>query len=227
MTNVFKANFGGFGGIGATYPRRQERPDSQVVQSNDEFGVEQAKRLEGVPQTITSYSPGRTETGFNQSWVDYSRLQPNWGVVSSRNSSMGDNGYTSSAYPTGLSFLANIPYSRTVGGGSSTSPNPEYERLKKLNEGEMQNRMETQTAQQQAYDNMLGNEQKNAVMSGAYSNPNFGAVDGNFDSPYLIDNSAGANLDSLSGVYDPNSAGATGVYGGNGAATTKKNFWGL
>ena len=105
----------------------------------------------------------------------------------------------------------------SLGWANALQSNPEWQSTfdQALNQ-----RRENQTAQQQAYNGMVGQGQKNGIMGESYTTPGFGRVDGQAQNPYAV-NSGGNNMGWASGFGNE----ATGVY--DPIKQTQKTFWGL
>lgn len=130
--------------------------------------------------------------------------------------SMNNYAYGNGFEGDGYNFAApNSGASHTVMQETRTT-NPEYARMQQLMQTEMQNRQENQTAQQQAYNSMSDQYQKNGMMGAGYTDPNFGSIDGlaTTDEENPIWSEGLVDEGTQTGVYDP-------------VASTEKSFWGL
>ena len=209
-------------GKSSTYPVRQGAPNSQQVMSDSEFEADWQSRLNGVPQTVrtgkyelrdnvTQLVPGVAGWGGPEAAAKW--LTPD--AMAAPNSAYDVN---TGAAARGASHTVKEKPERIDLGQSA---NPEYARMKARMEAALQQRGESQVANQQAYNGMLGEGQKNGVMGPGYSTPGFGRVDGQAENPYAVN--MGANNGVWAEGYQP--PDMTGVY--DPVAQTKQNFWGL
>lgn len=255
----------GFGGLGASYPRRYGDPTSKEVgwlpnaqEWQQNWDHEYAATLARMdPNSLAQTGPSleseiarvtndfvakdSAQRGLNV-W-DTGKLT---GFIGSALSAPDDaafrmvSNYDSDIY--GLGSAANhaknllgaeafnylSTYDPTGGAGDGfdfiNSGSPE-ERLKQLEQekAQMTPLLQNQTSLQQAYNSMLGNGQKNAVMGQGYAAPAFGQVNGQISNPFETPkqpNGAGPNMGWTSGVYNP-----SGSVGGPNPNTQQR--WGL
>lgn len=225
-------------GKSTTFPVRRDMPNSQQVMSDPEFESSWQSRLANVPQFI-----GGNET-TTQDWAPGSNMQSNAqftpgayapGGAGTQSITMGQNygfgapgGEGIQSMTAGADYNVRQPMAAGATGVQNVTresmpvANPEYARIMAEMQAAMQQRQESQTAQQQAYNGQLGQGQKNGVMGDNYSTPGFGRVDGQSKNPYAI-NSGSNNMDWASG-YDGQQQ-MTGVY--DPVKQTQETFWGL
>lgn len=202
------------GPFGFTYPTRTGTPQSQNVMNDGEWDAGWQSKLSAVPQYISS-------GGSGPQWTNVSAMS-NDAAASFLNNTGGGYGYewrdTGMLDPIGQA--SRDFYVMTDKGTPSVSMlNPEWEKLNNQYMGEKQGRQENQTAQQQAYNNMLGNYQQNGVIGADYTTPNFGLVTGNSDTGMP----QGTDATWSTGVYDPTKQ--SGTY--SNPNMVNKTFWGL
>jgi hypothetical protein len=216
--------FGNQYGNATTFPVRRAMPTSDQVMSDPEFQADWQSRLDAIPQTIGTGERGadkQIQLVPGASGWDASAAEQ----VFMRNPSLRDP----SVFGTSAYNQANNAATKggshlfTQKGEQIMNVNPEWQRLKNEMDAAMQKRQEAQTANQQAYDGMLGQGQKNGVMGAGYSNPGFGRVDGMAQNPYAV-NAQDNNNPAFAG-YQQDTTGLTGVY--DPIAQTKELFWGL
>ncbi len=225
----------GFGG--GSFPQRFNAPNSQQVMSDSEFQADWNSRLANIPkftggegaQLVTSaadYDPTAANPYQTSVFDSAARDQlKNLGISYENQSSDLLDSYKQSIGGKENFFSGgNNAYSAGYSGGGSHlvgqnngTLNPEYSRMDQLLQTESRNRRENQIAQQQAYDGMSDQYQKNGVMGEDYTNPNFGVIDG------LASTGNEANPMWTTGLIDEGSQ--TGVY--DPLASTENNFWGL
>ena len=227
-------------GKSTTFPVRRDMPNSQQVMSDPEFTADWQARLAQIPQFIgvPGASDGAqsitTDWGSNQNVPFKAPGGPGvQGMTAGQNYGAGAPGGAGIQSITMGSDQGFIP--RAVGGEgvlsvTQTAPgepvreiNPEWQRMQNEMLAAMQQRQESQVAQQQAYNGMLGQGQKNGVMGENYTTPGFGRVDGQAQNPYMI-NPGGDNDMSWARGYD-NQQQLTGVY--DPLKQTQETFWGL
>lgn len=224
-------------GRATTFPVRRDMPTSNQVMSDGEFEADWQSKLAGIPEFLGG------EVSTTQDWAPGANLQssapftPQYhapggpgvnSITRGQDYSFGAPGGTGiQSMTVGQDYNMQTPMAPGATGTLTASrsemprPNPEYARMMAEMQAAMQKRQEAQTANQQAYDGMLGQGQKNAVMGPGYANPGFGRVDGNAQNPYAVSSQANGNPafagyqpPDISGVYDP-------------IAQTKELFWGL
>ena len=202
-------------GKSVTHPVRRFEPTSQQVQSDQEHNEEGQGKLSNVPQFIETTRP--TETV--ERWDTLSNFAPGATIFQTDYTGPNATSWNREAFPIQQPNMT--VYGReTTGGGTISEANPEWNRLKNEMDAAMQFRQQNQTAQQQAYNGMLDQGQKNGVMGPGYSNPGFGRVDGQAQNPYSVD--PGSNNMNWAAGYD---AAPTGVY--DPLQQTQETFWGL
>jgi hypothetical protein len=231
--------FGNQYGNATTFPVRRAMPTSDQVMSDPEFMADWQSRLDAIPQTISAPGEGGGVQSLTYDWG--SNQNKSFGapggagvqsVTAGQDYGLGSPGGAGTQSVTLGSDIGFIP--RAVGATgimgitreqptSLTQVNPEWQRLKNEMDAAMQQRQEAQTANQQAYDVMLGQGQKNGVMGAGYSNPGFGRVDGMAQNPYAV-NAQDNNNPAFAG-YQQDTTALTGVY--DPIAQTKELFWGL
>ena len=203
-------------GKSVTHPVRRFEPTSQQVQSDQEYNEEWQGKLAAVPQFLQVAYEELSDPVTTMDNVDkyQNNVVPFAGEYGRMHHSVGGPGVQDITYPTspGASLGMTTKYRNEA--------NPEWHRLKNEMEAAMHFRQQNQTAQQQAYNGMLDQGQKNGVMGPGYSNPGFGRVDGQAQNPYSVD--PGSNNMNWAAGYD---VAPTGVY--DPLQQTQETFWGL
>lgn len=226
-------------GKSVTHPVRRFEPTSQQVLSDQEFNTGWQDKLSAVPQFLqVAYEEAATQP---ENWYTPAPDKQTPGTL--YGGSVSDSGpggatqYFGAGQPTGgygtsvsdvgpggASMHGQVLTGDPSGLGMVTKyrqeANPEWQRIKNEMEAAMQFRQQNQTAQQQAYNGMLDQGQKNGVMGPGYSNPGFGRVDGQAQNPYSVD--PGSNNMNWAAGYD---VAPTGVY--DPLQQTQETFWGL
>lgn len=232
----------GFATFGASFPQRYMTPTSQQVgylPTYDEwlsdFESRWADRAasgggsDPAPKTIQQVSPDGPQTftssGGPSVFKEGSNLNP-VDVTGGRQPVYGDTG---DWRQDRLNFR-NTPFTER----QYTTPQPEAQAMSTgpdfsdlIAERErMQPRFESQKALQQAYDAMMGFNQRNAIPGPGYGRPGFGQVDGNLENPFGVPNQSGVDLSFTDGVLDPTMENPqqTGVYS---PKNPRQFAWGL
>jgi len=223
------AGFGGFGGLGSSFPMRFGSPESQRILSDQEFNTgwqnkisaEASARADATKNLGQQYAASSVFQGGDRPTV-YNDAAVNSFVKSANNSV---NGGLADRSNTGQN---QTQFNRTLGNlgldGAYSQMQPDMsQQLQQQYALEKQQREQGQVAQQQAYNGMIGNGQLNGILGADYTTPGFGQINGQTTNPYAINNApAGVNMDwtkaagtaQNTGVYDP-------------LAATQKTFWGI
>lgn len=219
------AGFGGLGGLGGfspSYPTRFGVPISRQVQSLDELTMPLRQEFEQARDA--DYDARLAARGdlwdahTSRIGADLSGLTP-----AQRYKSMDDffKGGTFAAQTGRDEFLGHV-----FGGDKDrigafthavTSEGPDYQEYQRRLQEITQPYMDAQTRNQQAYGQMTGGGQLNAMMGPDYANANFGSITG--QGPAQIPAVGGVSMDWASGVYDPSQA--SGMFGNTGRARTQ------
>jgi hypothetical protein len=226
---MFRGSVGGWGGLGGLPPQRTSMPNSQTVESTDEFNKGWQDRLGTVPQYISVAYQGMSDPVTTMDNVDRyqsGNIVPFAGEYGRKHHSVGAPGVQDITYPTdpGMDPGMVTKYRQEI--------NPEWSRLDNMRQDATNQRTENQTRQQQAYDfGMMGGNAKNGLLNQDYSQAGYGQISGQPQSgAFGADGGTqlgGVDNSFISGAYNPSNSGA--VYNPNpfSAQNYDPTGWGL
>jgi hypothetical protein len=220
---------GGWGGLGGI-PQRTSVPNSQRVESNDEFSQGWQDKLGGIPQ-----------------WIGGGGGDPIIPRTAAGTPIMAPGGEGIQSITAGQDYGSGAPggagvQSLTMGRDYNVAPqltpyvapslNPEWARMNDLMQNATQQRTENQQRQQQAYDvGMMGNYGRNGLLPDNYSQAGYGQISGQ-DQAGAFGADGGTQLGGvdnsfITGAYTPSNSGA--VYNPNpfSAGSFDPTGWGL
>jgi hypothetical protein len=237
-------NYGGWGGLGG-FPSRNAVPNSQSVQSDQEFQNGWQQRLDAIPQYLQSGNITRTSDwqanqqrpfmgapggpGVQSMTAGQDYGQGSAGGVGTQSVTQdSNNGFR----PMAVGGFGTQSVKRDNPDGITQVANPEWARVNQMMQDATSQRSENQMRQQQAYDfGMLGGNDRNGLLNANYSQPGYGQISGQDQSAaFGADGGTqlgGVNDQFITGAYTPSNSGATYNPNPYSAQNFQPKGWGL